>query len=152
MKEAVKKLDPRERLVLSVLKENKTFEEIEAASNLKEVEVMRALQFLENKKVLKINTELKEVASLDKNGLKYFNEGLPERRFLSALKDKALNIEEIKKQAKLDEDEFRVCVGILKGKAALDIIKDKEIKFKLNENGKKLLDKPTFEERLVHKL
>ena len=152
MKEAVKKLDPRERLVLSVLKENKTFEEIESSTKLKEVEVMRALQFLENKKVLKINTELKEVASLDKNGLKYFNEGLPERRFLSALKDKALNIEEIKKQAKLDEDEFRVCVGILKGKAALDIIKDKEIKFKLNENGRKLLDKPTFEERLVHKL
>ena len=152
MKEAVKKLDPRERLVLSVLKENKTFEEIEGSTKLKEVEIMRALQFLENKGILKINTEQKEIVKLGKNGLEYFRNGMPERRFLDALKEKTLGIEEIKKSGKLNEEEFRVCIGILKGKAALDTVKEKEIKFKLNANGKKLLEKPTFEEKLVHSL
>jgi len=152
MKEAVKRLDPRERLVLSVLEKNKTFEEIEGSTKLKEVEVMRALQFLENKGILKINTEQKEIVKLGKNGLEYFRNGMPERRFLDALKEKTLGIEEIKKSGKLNEEEFRVCVGILKGKAALDTVKEKEIKFKLNANGKKLLEKPTFEEKLVHSL
>jgi len=152
MKRLVKSLSPLERKVLSVLKDNRTLEEIEASSGLSQVEVMRALQWLENKKLIKINTEVKEIVSLDKNGLKYFKDKLPERRFLNVLGKKELTLKEIKEKAKLSDEEANVSIGILKGKAALESIKDDKLKFKLNDNGLKLLDKPLIEEELVHDL
>src|SRR3989344_6668566 len=152
MKRLIKSLSPLERKVLSVLKDSKTLEEIEAGSNLKQVEVLRALQWLENKNLVKINTELKEIILLDKNGLKYAKDKLPERKFLEVLGNKELTLKEIKEKADLNYEEENVCIGILKSKAALETIKGKDVKFKLNSNGLKLLEKETPEERLIHKL
>ena len=88
------KLHPFERVVLPVLKEEKDFPQIVKKSKLQEIEVMRALQWLENKELLKINSTTQKVISLDKNGLLYLKEGLPEKSFLNSLSDefKGLNV------------------------------------------------------------
>jgi len=49
-------------------------------SKMQEVEVMRALQWLQNKGILKINTEVKEVVMLDSNGKDYSEKSLPETK------------------------------------------------------------------------
>ena len=82
-------LHPLERKVLPVLKETNSFEEIAEKTGLQKVEVMRALQWLQNKKIIRVDKKLKEQIELDENGIKYKNKGLPEKTFLESIKNKA---------------------------------------------------------------
>ena len=141
-------LSPLERKVLKVLKENKKLAEIQAASKLSEIEVLRALQFLENKGIIKTKKQEKEIILLDENGLDYARNKLPERRFLEALKDRELTLDEIKEKAKLNDDELKISLGVLKSKAAINL----GSKISLTNPGKNLLDKELYEEHFLHKL
>ena len=85
-------LHPLERKVLPVLNKVNSLPDVAKETGLQEVEVMRAFQWLQNKDIVKINEELKEVVGLDANGRKYLKEGLPEKRFLIAIKEKELPI------------------------------------------------------------
>lgn len=114
-------LHPFERKVLPFLKDGIELEDVAEKSGLKKIEVMRALQWLENKGVLRINSVSKEVIELDENGKLYLEKGLPERRFLENLEGK-MNIREIRERAKLDDDEVKVCLGILKSKHVIAIL------------------------------
>ena len=71
-----------ERKVLPILKETCRFEDIAAKTGLQKVEVMRALQWLQNKKLVRINKQLKEQIVLDENGIKYLKKRLPEKKIL----------------------------------------------------------------------
>jgi len=82
----IKKLHPLEKRVISALKSYKNVDEIIKFTGLKEVEVTRALQWLRNKDVLKVNVNSRETISLGKNGISAIKEGLPERRLLNLLK------------------------------------------------------------------
>jgi len=139
-------LHPLERKVFPTLKDNSTLEEIKSVSDLSEVEVVRALQWLENKNLIKLKKSSKKIISLDKNGKIYFDEGLPERRFLNALE--ASNIlNKIKDIAKLDNEEFNISLGLLKKKCIIDLKKGKvELK------NKKFLKKELEEESLLKKI
>lgn len=148
VKELINRLHPLERRVLPFIAANKTLRDLVEKTQLQEVEVMRALQWLANKKVVKLDAEEKQIVSLDANGLLYVKKGLPERRFLIAIKSGPKTLDEIKKFAHLEPDEIGVALGLLRGKAA--IIVDKIIS--LTENGKKLLDKDTLEEIFLKKL
>ena len=75
----IKTLHPLERKVLPILDKYTSLTDIEKETKLQEVEVMRALQWLQNKEILKIKGESKEVVNLDKNGKIYLRKGLPER-------------------------------------------------------------------------
>ena len=79
----IESLTPLERKVLPVLKENKELEKIVQKTNLKEVEVMRALQWLQNKSLLLVHTELKEIITLEKNGVSVLKNGLPDGTLLN---------------------------------------------------------------------
>ena len=81
----IQSLHAYERKVLSVLDKKSTVSEIAQKSSLQEIEVMRGLQWLENKQLVKTEEEIKELADLDKNGKRYVKEGLPEKRFLQAV-------------------------------------------------------------------
>ncbi|MBD3361284.1 phenylalanine--tRNA ligase subunit alpha [Candidatus Woesearchaeota archaeon] len=151
IKKLINTLHPLERKVLPVLNSYKTLPEIVSATGLKEVEVMRALQWLENKKIVKISTELKEVVSLDKNGQKYAKNGLPERLFVNALKKRELSISRLEKLTKLSKDELNSCLGILRKKAMVLIIKNKELKVKLTDEGLKRVKKDFLEEKFLKK-
>ncbi len=152
-KSLIAKLHPLERTVLPCLKEETNLQKIVQKSKLQEIEVMRALQWLENKAVLEINTEKKKIVLLNKNGRRYKKEGLPEKAFLKALADdyKGLNI--ITKKSKLSREEVNACLGLLKRKVAIETQKSEEglLQVKITEQGKKLLEKPTFEELFLMK-
>ena len=66
----IESLSPLERRVIPFLREEKLSRIIEK-SGLKDIEVMRALQWLENKEIIKTRKEIKEIVELDKNGVIY---------------------------------------------------------------------------------
>ncbi|MEK6892140.1 MAG: phenylalanine--tRNA ligase subunit alpha [Nanoarchaeota archaeon] len=141
-------LNPVERKVARVLDNFTAFHEIMKVTGLKDVEVMRALQWLQNKNVVKIKEAQKEIVSLDENGLKYKKYGLPERIFLEAL-DKEYPLSELGKKAKLSNEELTISLGVLKSKAAIEIKKEKEIMISITDHGKHLLKKGFLEEQFL---
>ncbi|MBI2662081.1 hypothetical protein HYX11_01335 [Candidatus Woesearchaeota archaeon] len=147
----IAKLHPLERKVLPTLKIYNELSKIVLESGLREVEVLRALQWLENKDVLKINSVKKNLVLLDNNGLKYKKNGLPERAFLKVLTESFQSAEILAKKANLSNDELSVCLGRLKRKVAIEIIKDKELMVKLTGQGKKLQQEVTLEEKFLQK-
>jgi len=151
LKKLAETLHPLERKVLPVLDKFKTVQQIISATGLKEVEVVRALQWLQNKKVVKIDTELKEVVTLDKNGEKYLKEKLPERRFIEKLKDKEMTLSRLEKSNGLSKDELNTCLGALRKKAMILITKNKDLRVKLTDQGKKFLKKDFPEEIFLNK-
>jgi phenylalanyl-tRNA synthetase alpha chain len=151
IKSLVAKLHPLERSVLPVLKSETKLDDIATASKLSEIEVTRALQWLENKKVLTITSVKKKIVDLDKNGREYKKVGLPENIFLKVLEDdfKGLNI--ITKKSKLSREEVNACIGVLKRKAAIDTQKGAILQIKINQQGKKLLEQESLEEKFLAK-
>ncbi len=116
-------LSPVERGVLPFIRDGAELRDISKTSGLMEIEVMRALQWLENKGAVKVSTTPKEIVELGENGRAYLKHGLPEKRFLDALKNK-MTVGELKKVTKLDDDEIRICLGLLKAKYAITIAGD----------------------------
>ncbi|MFT4297773.1 MAG: hypothetical protein ACMXX5_01125, partial [Candidatus Woesearchaeota archaeon] len=153
MDNIIAKLHNLERKVLPFLEEGIIFEEIVAKSRLKDVEVMRALQWLSNKNLIVLQTQKQQLVFLDENGKKYAEQGLPEKRFLKVLLDnEMISSKEIMKKANLNHQEFGVSIGVLKSKVAVNAVnKDKALFFQITEQGKKLIEKPGFEEMFLKK-
>ncbi len=150
LKRLIDGLHSLERKVLPVLEKHTMLNDIMTASGLKDVEVMRALQWLENKKVLNIETkDMKVLILTDK--AKFYKE-LPERLVLNNLTEKEIILDDLKKKTKLSDSEINACIGLLKKKDAISVSNDKTLKLRLNENGKKLAGKKTEEEELFNKL
>lgn len=149
VKKLIETLTPWERKILPLLSRHKTPSDIAKASGLPEIQVMRALQWLQNKGVIKLDMEVRQSVELAKNGYDYLNKGLPEKRLLAALKSRPLMLDELAKKAGLERQELNVSLGLLKKKAA--IIFDKG-KLSITDHGKKLLSKETLEEKFLKKL
>ena len=131
-------LHPLERKIFPLIKDNSTLKHLMNESKLTEVEVTRALQWLENKELIQTKKEHEEIIELDKNGMLYLKNELPEKRFLKAIK-KPLKLDEVKKSAKLDNDELNFTLGLLKKLKFIDVknnisITESGIKY-LNNNG-----------------
>ena len=148
IQEIANSLHPLERAVLPLIKKEISFKELVEKSKLKEVNVLRAIQWLQDKKIIAIKEEGKEIISLGINGEEALKEGLPERRILDVL-DKDLSLDEIEKEAKLDKNEFNIGIGILKKKGFIEI-KDKIVS--LSAGGKKSKKKELLEEIFIKKL
>jgi len=151
IKKLAQSLNPFERKVLKVLDNFNSLDAIMNATSLKDVEVMRALQWLQNKNIIKISEELKELVKLDENGLKYLKYGLPERIFLESL-EKPATLTEIIKKTKLSHEEIQASLGILKSKAAIEISKGKEILVSITDHGRHLLKKGLVEEQFLKEI
>src|SRR3989338_2478231 len=145
------KLHPFERAVLPVLLEEKDFQQITKKSKLQEIEVMRALQWLENKELLTMTSTTKKVVSLDKNGLLYLKEGLPEKSFLNSLSDELKGLNVITKKSKLSREEVNACIGLLRKKNAIEVAKGENLQIKLTEQGKKIQKEKSPEELFLEK-
>ncbi|MBU1111393.1 MAG: phenylalanine--tRNA ligase subunit alpha [archaeon] len=147
------KLHPLERKILPVLKETIDYNKIIELSELQEIEIMRALQWLANKEVIELKQESFKVVILDQNGLKYSKEGLPERKFLEVLNEKsdqALSVDEIQEKTGLSKEELNVSLGQLKRKIAIEIEKgDKGLSAKITQRGKQLLREASPEEKFL---
>ncbi|MEK6809385.1 MAG: phenylalanine--tRNA ligase subunit alpha, partial [Nanoarchaeota archaeon] len=145
------KLHPFERTVLPVLLEEKDFRQITKKSKLQEIEVMRALQWLENKELLTMASTTKKVVSLDKNGLLYLKEGLPEKSFLNALSDEFKGLNVVTKKSKLSREEVNACIGLLRKKNAIEVAKGETLQIKITEQGKKIREQKSPEESFLEK-
>lgn len=147
IQKVISSLHPLERKVLPVLAKTRNISQIQSITKLQEVEVLRAIQWMENKNIIKISTSTQEFIELDKNGKIYLKQGLPERRFLNSI-EKPLSLQEIKEKANLDNDELTVSVGLLKKKGF--IILDKKIS--LTEQGNRAKSKESLEELFLKSL
>ncbi len=151
------KLHPLERKVLPYTAQISSFHELVSVSGLQEVEVMRALQWLQNKGLLIIKEIIQEVVELDKNGQLYFEKGLPEKRFLKVLvssdTDHAVSISSLKKEGGLDNDEMTICLGLLKRSGMITLKKEAhELFINVTERGRLLFKKETDEEKFIKSL
>lgn len=149
MKDVLAKLHPLERAVLPHLKNGITLAELIKMSGLQEVEALRALQWLSNKEALKVHVQASDWIGLDVNGETALQEGLPERRFLKAAKEGHKTLMDIETHGKLSHEEATVSIGLLRGKAAINIVNNE---VHLTEGGEKQLHTQTLEERFLEKL
>ena len=137
-------LSPIERKIVPFL--SLPIEEIEQKSQLDSVSVLRALKFLENKSVIKLQTKIKNLIDLGTNGIYYKKNHLPERKLLLTLEaNNHISLEEAQKLSKLSENEFKVSLGVLKSKALVELKNGK-----LSLNASKIeLSKKSFLEQFL---
>lgn len=147
-KNVIESLHPLERKVFPVLENSIKLNTIVEKTNLQEVEVLRALQWLQNKNIVILKKDTSEIIKLDKNGEKYLKIGLPERRFLNVLKDGNFSLQEIKSKANLDENEAGISLGILKKGNAINFGN----KISLTDDGRRLSKTDLAEEQLLKRL
>ncbi len=129
-------LHPLERAVLRLLTSKKTLHELVAETGLKEIEVMRAIQWLNNKKLINVQEHVSEEIDLTESGKKYAKHGLPEWQILSLL-----TTPQTKKQLidalSLSEPEFAASLGILRGMSAIEIRKEQDLVISKKDNAPK---------------
>lgn len=134
-----------ERKVLPELLKTGNASEIIKLTGLKDVEVLRAFQWLTNKELITVDKQETDVIILEKNGQIYKKEGLPEKKFLNAIKKGKKTLEELTRI--LDREEINACIGILKRQAAINT--EAGPSFSITEQGFALLKKETLEEKYL---
>ena len=121
LKKLVNGLSPNERKILPHIKE-KDINKICKKSNLDKISVLRALEYLQVKKVIKLSTKKKKIIEIGVNGALYRKKGLPERRLLHLLNEKRIiPLQKAEKESKLTSDEFKASLGALKKKAMIEL-------------------------------
>jgi phenylalanyl-tRNA synthetase alpha chain len=141
-------LSPNEKKILPHIRE-KNLSNICKKSNLDKTSVIRALEYLQNKNIIKLSYKKEKIIDIGVNGALYKKRGLPERRLLELIEQKRiLSIPDAQKQSKLSNEEFKASLGALKQKAMIDI---KNKKLILNA-GKGEIGKKTLEEIFLESL
>ncbi|MFH1592964.1 MAG: phenylalanine--tRNA ligase subunit alpha [Candidatus Woesearchaeota archaeon] len=121
----IESLSPNERKILSHLEEG-SLSNICRKANLDKVSVVRSLEYLQNKGIVKLSTQKKKVVEIGVNGALYLKKGLPERRLIHLLSEKhIISINDAQKLAGLSDDEFKASLGALKKKALIELVKGK---------------------------
>jgi phenylalanyl-tRNA synthetase alpha chain len=111
--------------------------------------VIRSLEYLQNKNLIKLSYVKSKIVELDVNGALYLKKGLPERRLLSILNEKhIIPLQDAQKESELSDDEFKASIGALKKKALIDLKNGKII---LNANREEI-SKKTLEEQFLELL
>ena len=126
-KRVIESLSPNERKILPHIEE-KNIQEICKKSNLNKVSVLRSLEYLQDKKLVKLSQKKKKMVEIGVNGALYRKKGLPERRLLHLLNQKRIiPLAEAQKLSKLSNDEFKASIGALKRKALIELKNEKVI-------------------------
>jgi phenylalanyl-tRNA synthetase alpha chain len=145
--ELIESLSLNERKILPYL--NESFQEICNKSGMEEVAVLRALEYLNNKSIIKLKVQSKKLVELGVNGVLYKQKGLPERRLAEAIAQKAsLSLSDAQKMSNLSNNEFQAALGALKKKALAEM-KEGKVVFTGTRDE---LSKKTLEEQLIEKL
>lgn len=143
----IESLSLHERKILPYL--NEKIPEICKKTNLNMVSVIRALEYLQNKKIVELSKQEKKIIEAGINGAFYIKKGLPERRLLNVLEKSRISpLSEAQKKSGLTNEEFKASIGALKKKGMIDL-----------KNGKLFLtaqkseiSKKTLEEIFLEKL
>ena len=143
----IESLSPIEVKIVPYL--NLNIDGIVKKSELDKVSVLRALRFLENKGLAKIDVERKEIIDLGINGIYYKKNHLPERRLLILLEESNhISFEEAAKFSKLTDNEFKAALGALKKKAMINLSNGK---ISLIASKEEIIKK-TLEEKFLESL
>lgn len=144
-------LHPLERKILPYIKENTNLTEIQQKTGLNNIEALRAAQWLQNKQLITLKQQTPHHIILDKLGQEYLENKLPERRLLTAL-EKPLPLTQAAEKAKLNDNETKAVMGLLKAKGLITIENSpKGLILTLMPNGKKALSTQLPEEQLLKK-
>ncbi|MDI3543890.1 MAG: phenylalanyl-tRNA synthetase alpha chain [Candidatus Woesearchaeota archaeon] len=148
------KLNPIERRVISCIKdkEDNFMTGIVEETGLQEVEVMRAIQWLGNKGLIRSEKIEEERISLGRNGLEVLKKGLPEKRLLLGLSKSYIELKEIQKYPErfnLNREELNFALGSLKKIGAIEI-RDNIIR--ITQEGKETLKNGFEEEDVLKKI
>ncbi len=120
----IESLSPIERRVLPLLTRETQIIDSLITENLDKTTILRAIAFLKNKKLVNISKQETEIVDLGIFGIQYRKTGLPERILMNALmKEKEIAIKDIKIKTKLNDNEAKVSLGVLKQKALITIRK-----------------------------
>jgi phenylalanyl-tRNA synthetase alpha chain len=127
LQKIIESLSPNERTIIPFLNE-KTLLNIDKKINLGKTAILRALEFLSNKKIIEIKQEQEKIIELGINGINYIKNGLPERKLINLISEKApLLLQEAKKLSGLNDNEFKAALGVLKNKALINLVNGKII-------------------------
>lgn len=135
-------LTSNEKKVLKSLKTGKsewTSTDLQEKTGLKQVEIARALQWLDNKDLLSYDISKVKSLRLASLGKQYVKNGFPEEIFLKEVQSNPKTKKEL--QIKLSDQEINVCIGLLKRNSWIEIEKNKSLTFKITEAGKKKVKK-----------
>ncbi len=126
LKEIFESLSPLERKILPFI--NQSLNKIEKETGLDKTSVLRALRFLENKKILNLKSTKKSIVELGVNGVYYKKNHLPERTLLSVIeKNPYLELAKAKSLSSLSDNELKASIGVLKRKALIELTNNKLI-------------------------
>ena len=141
-------LSPNERKIINFI-HLKNFEELKKKSDLSYAAIMRSLEFLSNKNIIKINIRKEKIIDLGVNGILYLKKGLPERTLINLIIQKnSISLSDAKKTSSLSDNEFAAALGVLKKKLFIDL-KDKMI---ILNSKKQEIIKKTIEEKFLENL
>ncbi len=143
-------LHPLERKVLPVLTlKDQSVTAICKKTGLTEVEVIRALQWLSNKKLAVLNKTEEELVVLGENGKKALKKGFPEKRLFDQVSGEKKNDGFVPaSRIKLDKQEMNISIGLLKRHKIIEISKGKELEIKAVGKFPKKLDYQDFLKRI----
>jgi phenylalanyl-tRNA synthetase alpha chain len=149
----INELSQNEKKVLIALKKLEgegTPEKILEKSGLNQlVEVMNASSWLRSKQLVNIDEHIKTVYSLDVEGKRFLDKGLPEKRVINFLNrnNGIATLSEISKE--LDKSELPIAIGWLKKNGWANIKKEKETLLEITEEGKEALKHENNDEKLL---
>ncbi len=125
--------------------------------NLDLSKVLRAVEWLKYKGIIKVEEEEKIKVQLTDRGKKYLKIGLPERRIYNVLLEGPKTFTELMKEANVDKNEISVVIGNWKKIGLIEfregkIYLDKKLHIDwIGEELLKLLEKPKFTEEIPDK-
>ena len=148
----IAKLHPLERKVLPELAKTTSFKELAKLADLTEIEVMRALQWLENKGALTLESIEDTFIELADNGEKYAKAGLPEKQILKFLDNTFKAADKLLKEADLSMQELNASIGKLKRQGAIEMQRAANgLMLKATKAAKEFLQTDTIEELFLQK-
>jgi phenylalanyl-tRNA synthetase alpha chain len=153
---AIKELSQNEKKVLLALKklQGKGSPEdiLKNGEFTQDVEVANASSWLQSKKLVTIDNHIKTVYSLGKEGKRFVEKGLPEKRALKLLAEKKGTVTLQDLSVCLESDEVSVAIGWLKTNGWATIKKEKETIIEITEKGKNALSEVSEAENILQRL
>jgi phenylalanyl-tRNA synthetase alpha chain len=156
VEKTLKELSQNEKKVLLALKKLHGKGSLKEIFNTGEfsldVEISNAASWLQSKRLVLMDNSIKTIYSLGKEGKRFVEKGLPEKRALQLLSDKKGTVTLRDLSTVLHPDEISVAIGWLKTNGWATIRKEKDTLIEITDKGKKALTDVTDEEKLLRLL
>ena len=149
IKKTINELHIYEKKLLKELEANPkaTPEEIAENTGMDIKSVMSAAGSLASKDIIDVDKEVEETYSLTEDGLKYADEGLPERRILDVLAEKKqIHMKDLSSETGVDKKEANIAIGWLRRKNWAQI--DKGV-VNITDFGKEFTSKVGVDEKVL---